>query len=626
MLDAMRRGASGWLAKGLFGILVVAFAIWGIPHNFLSWSDNFLAKVGYVEISPEEFQDAYRNQLERLGQLGRRLTPEQGRQFGLDVRALYGLIDTAAVDNHARQLNLGVSDETVASQIAREPSFKSPDGKFDKEAFKSFLNQIRMSEGQFIAQRRKDEVREQLTGAIVGAVTVPDSMVDSLHAWREEKRKIRYLTIPEGAVTVPEADDAKLKETYEQSKRQFMVPEVRKLAVLALDLATVKARVSISDDEVKGYFDKNRASLDIPERRRIHQIVFKDKAAADAGKKAVDAGKPFMVLALEAEGPAGRLPGLVARADLGDLKLAETAFSLPKDKVSDVLQTSAGPMLIMVGEVVPGKERTFDEVKDEIRERLTAQKVNDELNSLHDAIDNNRAARKPLKEIAETLKLKYAEASTERNNRTSDGKVAFELPDAQEIVEQGFQGAVGVEAEPTETKDGGLVWIDVLDVTPEKEKPFEAVTEDIKAVYLDSTRRKLLSDLAAKVVDRINAGETFAALAKEVAGKVEVSDAITRTTTPQGLSPSAVQLAFATPANKASSAESPDRKSRTIFRVVEVIKAEPATKEESDKLRGELARQMQNDTLQAYAAALRDQLGVRINEPALRRVSGGERQ
>ena len=276
--------------------------------------------------------------------------------------------------------------------------------------------------------------------------------------------------------------------------------------------------------------------------------------------------------------------------------------------------------------MVPGKERTFDEVKDEIRERLTAQKVNDELNSLHDAIDNNRAARKPLKEIAETLKLKYAEASTERNNRTSDGKVAFELPDAQEIVEQGFQGAVGVEAEPTETKDGGLVWIDVLDVTPEKEKPFEAVTEDIKAVYLDSTRRKLLSDLAAKVVDRINAGETFAALAKEVAGKVEVSDAITRTTTPQGLSPSAVQLAFATPANKASSAESPDRKSRTIFRVVEVIKAEPATKEESDKLRGELARQMQNDTLQAYAAALRDQLGVRINEPALRRVSGGERQ
>lgn len=625
MLDAMRRGASGWLAKGLFGILVLAFAIWGIPHNFLSFSESFVAKVGNVEISPEEFQNAYRDQIDRLGQLGRRITPEQGRQFGLDIRALYGLIDTAAVDSHARQLHLAVPDETVALQIAREPSFKTPDGKFDKMAFQSFLNQIRMSEGQFIAQRRKDEVREQLTGALVGSVAVPGPMVETLHAWREEKRKIRYLTIPEGAVQVPEADEAKLKETYEQAKRQFMTPEVRKLGVLALELSNVKARVNVTDDDIKGYFEKNRASLDIPERRRIHQVVFKDRAAADAGKKAVDAGKPFMVLALEAEGAAGRLPGLVARADLGDLKLAETAFSLPKDKVSDILQTSAGPALIMVGEIVPGKTRTFEEVRDEIREQLTAQKVNEELNALHDAVDNNRAARKTLKEIAEILKLSYAEAATERNNRTSEGKPAFGLADAQEIVEAGFQGAAGVEADPMELKDGGLAWVDVLEVVAEKEKPLEAVKGDVKAVYTDTTRRKLLSDLAAKVVDRINGGETFAAVAKDVGGKVEVTDAITRTTTPQGLSSGAVQLAFATPANKAASADSADRKSRTVLRVVEVIKPDAPTKEQADALKAELERQMQSDSLQAYAAALRDQFGVRINQSVLSRAQGGER-
>ena len=200
-----------------------------------------------------------------LGQLGQRLTPEQARQFGLDMRALYGLIDTAAIDGHARQLNLSISDEVIAQQIAREPSLRTSEGKFDKQAFEAFLRQIRMSEQGFLAQRRRDELREQVTGTLAAGVAVPDAMVETLAGWRDEKRKLEFMTLPETAVTVPEADEAKLKETFEQAKRQFVTPERRTLAVLLVELADVKTRVKVGDEDVKIYFDRNRAALDVPD-------------------------------------------------------------------------------------------------------------------------------------------------------------------------------------------------------------------------------------------------------------------------------------------------------------------------------------------------------------------------
>ena len=37
MLDAMRRGAVNWLAKVLLGLLIVAFALWGVADVFRNY-------------------------------------------------------------------------------------------------------------------------------------------------------------------------------------------------------------------------------------------------------------------------------------------------------------------------------------------------------------------------------------------------------------------------------------------------------------------------------------------------------------------------------------------------------------------------------------------------------------
>ena len=72
MLDAMRRGAVNWLAKILLGLLIVAFALWGVADVFRNYGRGTLARLGNTEISVDEYRQAYQEEMASI-------TPPPGR-------------------------------------------------------------------------------------------------------------------------------------------------------------------------------------------------------------------------------------------------------------------------------------------------------------------------------------------------------------------------------------------------------------------------------------------------------------------------------------------------------------------------------------------------------------------
>ena len=99
MLDALRRGSTGTVAKILFAVLVASFAIWGIGPVFRNFGRGSLAKVGTQEIHVQDFQRAFQNELSLISrQAGRHITTEQARAAGLDHRVLAQLMAWAAVE------------------------------------------------------------------------------------------------------------------------------------------------------------------------------------------------------------------------------------------------------------------------------------------------------------------------------------------------------------------------------------------------------------------------------------------------------------------------------------------------------------------------------------------------
>jgi peptidyl-prolyl cis-trans isomerase D len=302
MLETLRKGASTWLARALLALVAVSFIIWGANNKSGRTDVRALATVGGSEITLTDYQRAFDTELNALSQRAkRRITTEEARAYGLDRQVLSKLVGFASLDAHAKSLGLELSDETLAENLQRDPNFKGFDGKFDKSGFDQMLKNMGLTERGFLALKRKEDVRDQLTGTLVNAIVTPKPVLLAAHAWREESRTIEHVTINgDKAVTIPDPDATKLKETYEANKPKFMAPEYRKLQILLLSVDELKKDVTTTDAEIAASYEQTKDTYATPELRRVLQIAFKSKADAEAAKAAIAGGKNFMTVAQEA--------------------------------------------------------------------------------------------------------------------------------------------------------------------------------------------------------------------------------------------------------------------------------------------------------------------------------------
>jgi peptidyl-prolyl cis-trans isomerase D len=628
MLEALRRGVKGIFIKLLLGLLIIAFAVWGVADVFQGRGQGALAKIGKTEISTDAFQQALQVEISNLSrQFGQRLTVEQARALGIDQRVISRLVGTAAIDIHASELGLYLSDAAIAEAIRTDPGFQGVGGIFNRDAFVEILRQNGLSEQRYFAERRADELRQQITGTLISGNVPPAVMIDTLHRFRGETRTVAFMTLdPEVSGKIAEPDEARLKAYYEQNKRQFLAPEYRKVPLILLTDAEVRKRIDVSDADMKALYDQEKDTFATPERRKIQQLSFPDRAAADKALADLKAAASFEE-GLKALGfkEADIELGTLTKGEMIDRAIADAAFKLPANQLSDVIKGTFSNVIVRVTEITPGKQSTFEEVKDKLRDRLAGEQAGRALQDLHDRVDDARAGGGSLKDIAERLKVPYMEIeATDRQGLTPDGKPALEHPDAVKILSSAFVGGAGLDREAVELDSGGYAWVDVAGVTAERQKPFEEVQDAVKAAWTEAERRTALNTAAQTIVDRITKGAALEDIAKELGLEVKLAQPVTRDQQTDGITRAAVQRAFSLARGGAAAVESDDGKSRTIIVLRAVVDPPPPTTEQTEALRKDLARQLQSDAVGAYVNALQTRLGFSVNQTVYRRAMGLE--
>ena len=113
MLDSLRRHATGWVAKVLFGILVVSFAIWGIGDIFRApHGGSTVAEVAGTDISVQEVSREFDNRVARMQeQFGANLDRRAAASLGVLQQAVDAAVARRLVDAHARDLQLTAADD-----------------------------------------------------------------------------------------------------------------------------------------------------------------------------------------------------------------------------------------------------------------------------------------------------------------------------------------------------------------------------------------------------------------------------------------------------------------------------------------------------------------------------------
>ena len=84
---------------------------------------------------------------QQLGDQYSELAANEGYMKTLRQQVLNRLIDEALLDQYARELKLGISDEQVKQAIFATPAFQV-DGKFDNSRYNGILNQMGMTANQ----------------------------------------------------------------------------------------------------------------------------------------------------------------------------------------------------------------------------------------------------------------------------------------------------------------------------------------------------------------------------------------------------------------------------------------------------------------------------------------------
>ncbi|MEO1711696.1 MAG: SurA N-terminal domain-containing protein, partial [Pseudomonadota bacterium] len=159
--------------------LVLAFAVWGIEDMLRGFSPSGVAKVGDREISQEEFQDSYNQQLRAVSQqFRRRLTPQEAQAIRLPSQVLTRMVNATLIEIETGKLNLDVSQEDVVREIQKDRLFQDSNGNFDIAALRGMLRQVGLSEERFVLERQKDTLRDQLTSSMLLSVHVPDTLLD----------------------------------------------------------------------------------------------------------------------------------------------------------------------------------------------------------------------------------------------------------------------------------------------------------------------------------------------------------------------------------------------------------------------------------------------------------------
>jgi peptidyl-prolyl cis-trans isomerase D len=312
---------------------------------------------------------------------------------------------------------------------------------------------------------------------------------------------------------------------------------------------------------------------------------------------------------------------------LSDTRLGNAVFAMKEGQTSDPIEVRAGFVIARLIEIVPARERPFDEVAAEIRNELEQNKHREITQKLSDQIEDLRAQRKPLKEIAAETKLRFVEApSIDRTGKAADGKPGLEVAEAERILTAAFEPDRSSSERDTVELSDGQAWLEVTDIVPARQKPFETVAAEVKTLWIEEETRKAIAAYTDALVERIRKGETIEDVAKAEGAKLETTEPFKRNQPVTGLATSAVRAAFTMPVGGVAASDTPDGKSRNVAVVREIKPAAEPTQEQTDRIRQELRFQLQSDTVALYTAAVRQRFPVQIDEAIYRRAIGADQQ
>jgi peptidyl-prolyl cis-trans isomerase D len=627
MLETIRQATQTWLAKAILVVITVPFALWGI-ESYIRTDPKLesVAKVGKVEISQNEFNEAVRGQIEQMkrqfgGQVDTNLldTPEMRKSI------LDSLVDQKLFAQVALTSGATVSDAALRDKIASEVPFQR-DGQFSPEQYQSFLKSQGMSSVAFEALVRKDLERNQFAGSLLNTHFVSTASVEAYRAASEQSREVAVINFtPEQFNANVKITTEQAKAEYEKNKTNYTIPEQVRAEYVELSAEALAPTITVPAEEVKAYYEANSSRfIQKEERKASHILINAAKDAKDDVKKAAKA-KADEIFAQAKKDPKSfadlakknsQDPGSANNGgDLGFFgrgqmvkPFEDAAFGAKKDDLVGPVLSDFGYHIIVVKDIRPEKGKSLAEATPEIEGELKKTKASRKFAEVSEKFANaayeQSGSLKGAAEVAPGLTIKQSQWMSKMG-----GIPPFNNPKLSAAL---FGDEVLKNKRNTEAVDIGqntLVVARLLESKPATVRPFEEVEKSIVA--------KLTREEAGKLAKK--EGETKLALAKEGKGDVKWPAvlAVSRAN-PGGLGPHVIDAALKADTAKLPivvGAENPSG-GYSLVQVTKIVEPSAADEAKVKSIKSRLAQSMSQAEVQSLVAQARTETKVTLAKDA----------
>ncbi|ARU88310.1 SurA N-terminal domain-containing protein [Pseudomonas sp. M30-35] len=548
MLQNIRDNSQGWIAKTIIGIIVALLALTGIDAIFTGTSNGQnAAEVNGEKITQNELGQAVEMQRRQLvQQLGKNFDPALLNEKLLRDAALKGLIERNLLLQGATEANFGFSEAALDQVILMTPEF-SVDGKFNADRFDQVIRQLGYTRMQFRQMLKQEMVIGQLRAGLAASSFVTDEEVQAFAALEKQTRDFATQTIKVDPAAVTVSDDD-VKAYYDAQSSQFMSPEQVVVQYVELKKDAFFDQVEVADKDLQDAYKTEIANL-AEQRDAAHILIeVNDEVSDDQAKakieeiqKRLQNGEDFAALAKElSQDPGSANNG----GDLGyagpgvyDPDFEKALYALDKDQVSEPVRSSFGWHLIKLLGVQAPEVPSFDSLKEKLVNDLKAQKVERRFVEASKQLEDSAFEASDLAQPAQELGLKV-ETSQPFGREGGEGILAnrkvVEAAYSSDVLEGGSNSAV-IELDPSTA-----VVVHVKDHLKPEQLKLEEVADSIRE-HLTTVRASEAAKAAGeKQIAELSAGDTAADQAQWA-----VTEAATRAQ--EGVDPVVLQALFRMP-------------------------------------------------------------------------------
>jgi peptidyl-prolyl cis-trans isomerase D len=563
MFDSIRSHRR-WLMLFLLLLVFPSFVVTGIyGYNQFVGRENAIARVDGQPISQAELDAAHREQMDRLrGMFGDQFDARMFDTPQARAATLENLLAERALQSEARREHVLVSEQRLRELIAAEPAFQQ-DGKFSYDRYKQLLAAQGLTELGFEQRVQRDIARQTLLQAVAASAVVPQAVSEQVRRLAEEQREVRELRFdPKDFRAKLAVTDAQLKAYYDGNQREFQTPESVKAEYVVLTLDDVAGQVpAVGEADARAYYEQNKSRFGEDEQRRASHILLtagdggtaKDKAGAR--KKAEEllarlraAPGEFDKLARENS----KDPGSAASGgDLGWFgrgmmvkPFEDAVFALKEGQTSDIVESEFGFHIIKLTGVRGAQTKPFAEVRAQIEADLKREAAGKRFAEIAEQFSNAVYEQSDsLKPVADKLKLtvQTVDALTRAGVPPRPNTPQIFTPRVIEALFSAESLDKKRNTEAIEVANNTLVSARVLEYRPAAVRPLAEVTAIIKA----QVEQKEAARLARE------AGEQkLAALQKSASDAGFGAPRTISRVQPQGLPAAAVTAVMRAPADK----------------------------------------------------------------------------